>query len=216
MSTTIDVYPTTDYLPLVEETRSRTQELYQRLLDRYGIHSTVEVKAFYPCKTADEEIRYVDPATRWKVEMDLGFAYLINGQWRSSSWPSLWTRDRVDQSWVDNYERTNGEYGYPASMLGEVIPIEADEFDMPLTVEELRLINAQDHSWYEYRNFAGPAVPSIGYGFVAAALAEETDGRLASTDGAFDSDGHNGETAEQFLTWWGDEQMAFYGKAPFQ
>ena len=31
-------------------------------------------------------------------------------------------------------------------------------------------------------------------------------------DGAFGSSGHNGETAERFLAWWGDEQMAFYGK----
>ncbi|TPF83090.1 hypothetical protein BW12_01080 [Bifidobacterium sp. UTCIF-3] len=61
-------------------------------------------------------------------------------------------------------------------MSGKMIPIEADEFDVPLAVEELRLINARDHSWYEYRNFGGPAIPSIGYGFVAAALAEETNG----------------------------------------
>lgn len=215
MSTTIDVYPTTDYLPLVEETRIRTQELYQQLLDRYGIDSTVEVKAFYPCKTANEEVRYVDPATRWHVPMDLGFAYLINGEWRASSWPTLRARERVGQSWVNDYEESNGKFGYPASMLGQLLPIEADEFEITLTPEELRLVNAQDHNWYEYRNAAGPAVSSIGYGFVAAALAEETNGRMASTDGAFPSEGHNGETAEQFLTWWGDAQMAFYGKDSF-
>ncbi|QSY57191.1 hypothetical protein BLI708_08050 [Bifidobacterium imperatoris] len=97
MSTTIDVYPTTDYLPLVEETRSRTQELYQQLFDRYGIRSTVEVKAFYPRKPG-EELRYVDPSTRWKVEMYLGFAYLINGEWRASSWPST-AKSRSSNNW---------------------------------------------------------------------------------------------------------------------
>ncbi|OXM99391.1 hypothetical protein [Bifidobacterium vansinderenii] len=216
MSTTIDVYPTTDYMPLVEETRRRTQILYQQLLNRYSIDSTLEIRAFYPRKPSDKEVRYVDPTTRWKVEMDLGFAYVVNGQWQSSSWPSTWVRDRVDQSWVDDYERTNGEHGYPASMLGKIIPLEADEFDVPLTSDELRLINAQDHSWYEYRNIGSPAVSSIGYGLVAAALAEETRGRMASIDGAFNHDGHNGETAEQFLAWWGDEQMSFYGVEDFR
>ncbi|MBT1164686.1 hypothetical protein [Bifidobacterium felsineum] len=215
MSTTIDVYPTTDYLPLVEETRSRTQELYQQLLDRYGIRSTVEVKAFHPRKP-DEELRYVDPATRWKVEMDLGFAYLINGEWRASSWPSLWERTRIDQPWIDDYVKSEGKEGYPPSMLGECFPIDADEFEVPLSDEDIKLLNAQPHWWHDIRNFAGPAVASTGYGFVAAALAEETHGRLASFDCAFADDGHNGETAKQFLAWWGDEQMAFYGKEPFQ
>ena len=47
MSTTIDIYPSTERLPLVEETRARTQELFERLLDRRGIASTIEVKAFH-------------------------------------------------------------------------------------------------------------------------------------------------------------------------
>lgn len=215
MSTTIDVYPTTDYMPLVEETRSRTQELYQQLLDRYGIASTVEVKAFYS-RSPGEELRSVDPATRWEVEMDLVFAYLINGEWRASSWPSLWERSRIDQPWVDDYVRSGGKEGYPSSMLGECWPIKADEFEVLLSDEVMKLLNEQPHFWHDIRNAAGPAVSSTGYGFVAAALAEKTNGRLASFDCAFISDGHNGETAEQFLTWWGDEQMTFYGKEPFR
>lgn len=46
MSTTIDVYPTTTtHLPLVEETRRRTEELFQQLLDCHGIESTITVRA---------------------------------------------------------------------------------------------------------------------------------------------------------------------------
>ncbi|MBT1176341.1 hypothetical protein [Bifidobacterium callimiconis] len=120
MSTTIDVYPTTDYLPLVEEMRSRTQELYQQLLDRYRIRSTVEIKAFYPCGP-DEELRYVHPATRWEVEVGLGFAYLINGEWRASSWPSLWERTRIDQPWIDDYVRSDGKKGYPTVDAGRML-----------------------------------------------------------------------------------------------
>ena len=215
MSTTIDVYPMTDFMPLVDDTRRRTQELFQQLLDEYDIHSTVEIKAFY-YNSADAEgnIRYVEPTTRWRVEMDLGFAYYINGQWKSSSWPSLWERTRIDQPWIDDYEKSHGKEGYPPSMLGECFPIEADEFEVPMTEEDMRLMNAQPHFWHDIRNFAGPAVTSTGYGFVAAALAEATNGRLASTDCGFDPK-HNGETAEQFLTWWGDEQTAFYGRKSF-
>ena len=48
MSTAIDVYPTVNALPLVEEIRGRTQELFQTLFNRHGIGSTIEVIAFYP------------------------------------------------------------------------------------------------------------------------------------------------------------------------
>ncbi|PLS30086.1 hypothetical protein Uis1B_2097 [Bifidobacterium margollesii] len=145
--------------------------------------------------------------------MGLGFAYLINGDWRATSWPTLMTRDVVDHFYVEDYEKLGPEYGYPASMLGKLIPVD-DEFEVPLTPEEIKRVNAQDHYWFEYRNAGGRAISSIGYGFVAAALAESTEGRISSVDYAFDPK-HNGETAEQFLTWWGDEQMAFYGRKSF-
>lgn len=53
-----------------------------------------------------------------------------------------------------------------------------------------------------------------GYGLAAAALAEATDGVIASFDSAFDVE-HNGESAEQFLAWWGDKQINFYGPERF-
>jgi hypothetical protein len=60
----------------------------------------------------------------------------------------------------------------------------------------------------------GPGVASTGYGLTAAALAEFTDGVLASFDCAF-GDQHNGETADRFLAWWGDQQIGFYGTERF-
>lgn len=69
----------------------------------------MEVKAFYlPCNLG-EELKYVDRAMQWKVEMNLGFAYLVNGHWRASSWPSLWERTRIDQPWVDDYVQSGGK-----------------------------------------------------------------------------------------------------------
>ncbi|PJM75026.1 hypothetical protein [Bifidobacterium simiarum] len=215
MSTTLVVYPTTDYLPLVEETQSRTQELYQQLLDRYGIDSTVEVKAFYFCNP-DEESHRVDSSTRWHVEMDLYFAYAINGEWRSGSFPTLMERALIDQCDIDDFVKSDGQEGYAPSRMGECEPLDVNEFDVPLSEETLGLMNTQRHFWYDLRYSCSPAVPSVGYGLVAAALAEETNGRISSLDDTLSFRGHNGETAEQFLAWWGDKQMAFYGKEPFR
>lgn len=53
MSTTIGVYPTTAFMPLVEQTRARTQKLFQYFLNQHGIGSTIEVKAFYPSSGDD-------------------------------------------------------------------------------------------------------------------------------------------------------------------
>lgn len=187
MSTTIDVYPANDSMPLVEATRARTQELFQDLLGRRRVGSTVEVKAFYP--SAEEPIRYVDRDLRWMKDLHLGFGYWINGEWDSSSWPSCLERD--------------GEWDIAEDLVGVV------------SAETLAKVLGSDHYWCEDRNAGGPAVASTGYGLVAAALAEATDGVIASWDSAFDSE-HNGETAERFLAWWGDRQIDFYGEERFR
>ncbi|MCQ5272466.1 hypothetical protein NE578_05400 [Schaalia odontolytica] len=89
------------------------------------------------------------------------------------------------------------------------------QFEDLLPPEQLTKVLRQDHYWYEYRNLGGPAVASTGYGLVAAALAEATNGVIASFDSAFDIE-HNGESAQKFLTWWGEAQMTFYGTESFK
>lgn len=210
MSTTIDVYPTISDFPLVEQTRARTQELFQELLDRYQVGSAIEVKTFYPVKSAEEDVRYVDKDVAWAPDMGLGFAYWINGEWDSSSWPSCFSvedEDRISEDDLVYPFHSKPEH------LGQWAIVE--EFEGLLPPEKLARVLAQDHYWFEYRNFAGPAVASTGYGLVAAALAEATDGVIASFDSAFDIE-HNGETAADFLSWWGDNQMAFYGADRFK
>ncbi len=87
MSTAIDVYPTVNALPLVEEIRGRTQELFQTLLNRHGIGSTIEVIAFYP-SPSKLPIKDVEKDTVWTPDLYLGFEYLIDGIWDSNSWHS--------------------------------------------------------------------------------------------------------------------------------
>ena len=209
MSTTIDVYPTINALPLVEEIRGRTQELFQTLLNRHGIGSTIEVKAFYP-SSADIPIKYVEIDTVWTPDLYLGFEYSIDGIWDSDSWPSC--------SFVEDDDRISEKYlVYPFDSKPEHLGLWyiVEEFEDIVPPTRLAKILAQDHYWSDERNFGGPPAASTGYGLVCAALAEATDGILASFDCAFDEK-HNGETAEEFLSWWGDRQIDFYGEDAFR
>ena len=209
MSTTIDVYPTINALPLVEEIRGRTQELFQTLLNRHGIGSTIEVKALYS-SPADRPIEYVEKDTVWTPDLYLTFDYLIDGIWDSASWPSC--------SFVEDDDRISEKYlVYPFDSKPEHLGLWyiVEEFEGIVPPTRLAKILAQDHYWTDERNFGGPPVASTGYGLVCAALAEATDGIIASFDSAFD-DKHNGETAEEFLAWWGDRQIDFYGEDAFR
>ena len=209
MSTTIDVYPTTSFMPLVEQTRARTQELFQQLLDRYGVGSRIEVKAFYP-SAGGSQLRFVGESLAWEPGMELGFGYWINGEWDSTSWPGCFAVEDDDRI-------TEEDLVYPFNSKPEHLGLWSivEEFEDLLPPEQLTKVLRQDHYWYEYRNMGGPAVASTGYGLVAAALAEATNGVIASFDSAFDIE-HNGESAQKFLTWWGEKQMTFYGTESFK
>ena len=189
MSTAIDVYPTVNALPLVEEIRGRTQELFQTLLNRHGIGSTIEVIAFYP-SPSKLPIKDVEKDTVWTPDLYLGFEYLIDGIWDSNSWHSC--------SFIEADDR------YIVEELEDIVP-----------PTRLSKILAQDHYWFDENNSDGPPVASTGYGLVCAALAEATEGIIASSDCESDEK-YNAETAEEFLVWWGDRQIDFYGEDAFR
>ena len=189
MSTTIDVYPTVNALPLVEEIRGRTQELFQTLLNRHDIGSTIEVIAFYP-SPSKLPIKDVEKDTVWTPDLYLGFEYLIDGIWDSNSWHSC--------SFIEADDR------YIVEELEDIVP-----------PTRLSKILAQDHYWFDENDSDGPPVASTGYGLVCAALAEATEGIIASSDCESDEK-YNAETAEEFLVWWGDRQIDFYGEDAFR
>ena len=189
MSTAIDVYPTVNALPLVEEIRGRTQELFQTLLNRHDIGSTIEVIAFYP-SPSKLPIKDVEKDTVWTPDLYLGFEYLIDGIWDSNSWHSC--------SFIEADDR------YIVEELEDIVP-----------PTRLSKILAQDHYWFDENDSDGPPVASTGYGLVCAALAEATEGIIASSDCAF-AKKHNGETTEEFLSWWGDRHIDFYGEDAFR
>lgn len=189
MSTTIHVYPTINALPLVEEIRGRTQELFQTLLNRHGIGSTIEVIAFYP-SPSKLPIKDVEKDTVWTPDLYLGFEYLIDGIWDSNSWHSC--------SFIEADDR------YIVEELEDIVP-----------PTRLSKILAQDHYWFDENDSDGPPVASTGYGLVCAALAEATEGIIASSDCESDEK-YNAETAEEFLAWWGDRQIDFYGEDAFR
>jgi len=189
MSTAIDVYPTLNALPLVEEIRGRTQELFQTLLNRHDIGSTIEVIAFYP-SPSKLPIKDVEKDTVWTPDLYLGFEYLIDGIWDSNSWHSC--------SFIEADDR------YIVEELEDIVP-----------PTRLSKILAQDHYWFDENDSDGPPVASTGYGLVCAALAEATEGIIASSDCESDEK-YNAETAEEFLVWWGDRQIDFYGEDAFR
>jgi len=189
MSTAIDVYPTVNALPLVEEIRGRTQELFQTLLNRHDIGSTIEVIAFYP-SPSKLPIKDVEKDTVWTPDLYLGFEYLIDGIWDSNSWHSC--------SFIEADDR------YIVEELEDIVP-----------PTRLSKILAQDHYWFDENDSDGPPVASTGYGLVCAALAEATEGIIASSDCESDEK-YNAETAEEFLVWWGDRQIDFYGEDAFR
>ena len=189
MSTAIDVYPTVNALPLVEEIRGRTQELFQTLLNRHGIGSTIEVIAFYP-SPSKLPIKDVEKDTVWTPDLYLGFEYLIDGIWDSNSWHSC--------SFIEADDR------YIVEELEDIVP-----------PTRLSKILAQDHYWFDENDSDGPTVASTGYGLVCAALAEATEGIIASSD-CESGEKYNAETAEEFLAWWGDRQIHFYGEDAFR
>lgn len=137
---------------------------------------------------------------RWYPGLDLRFEYWLNGRCDSSSWPCCFKREpgeliteediRSDKNPTGASPELLGQWWYIAELAGVVSP------------GDFSKRSNSDHYWGEYRNMGASAVASTGYGLSIAALAEATDGVIASWDSAFDSK-HNGETAEQFLAWWG-------------
>lgn len=112
------------------------------------------------------------------------FSYFIDGELRASSWPSCWGKDECYEEFQEEYavecvDELKDVHWYLAD-LSHRVPLE--------TLKQMSTIN---YYWGDYRNMGGLAVSSIGYGLVAAALAESTDGLIASSDRAFDPD-HNG------------------------
>lgn len=206
MSTTIDVYPQNPHLPLVEETRQRTEELFQQLLDRHGVASKITVKASTRAEDSDRYAVLAEADLRWSPGLAVCFSYYLNGQWDSDSWPSCDAREPDDYVQDEDLDYTDKRF------LGRCWFVE--EFENVLPEDTLQKMEAVQHRFSEYRNFGGPAVASTGYGLVAAAFAEATGGIIISMDCAFDDD-HNAEDADTFLAWWGDRQINFYGATRF-
>ncbi|WP_420176601.1 hypothetical protein [Luteococcus sp. OSA5] len=186
MSTTIDIYPLSDHLPLVEQTRARTQQLFQELLDRHDVPSVIEVRAFHPNTDPVEEIAL---GTRWAPGLEVGFAYWLNGVWDSSSWPTC--------------ESLSGDEEY------------GNELKQRLNPEQVAKLNSARHCWFEYRSLGSSAIASTGYGLAAIALAEAVDGRLVSWDCAYEDAMHDGDTAAEFLNYWGEYRLSAYGTSAF-
>lgn len=185
----------------------RAEELFQQLLDSHDIDVTVTIKAHVLTTETGGNLKPAPPGLRWEPGMRLRFGYYLNGMWDSISWPSFYTTD------ADPYITEEDLPLYPNGYVGQH-NIAAD-FAHRLTAEELEALGSMTCDFDEYGSVAGSAVSSAGYGLVAVALAEATVGRRANWDCAFDDDSHQGDTAAEFVNWWGDRQIAFYKREGF-
>lgn len=214
MSTTIDVYPTTDVLPLVVETASRTEALFNELLVRHGVPPTVRIEPYYYPSSETGAVRRVESGVRWSPGLELRFHYRLHDQDHGNSFPFCVAFEEADRVHEDDLiEKGNyPDFGYDQRFLGQWSVV-ADLAEEMIAPEILARAARSHHYWYEHRSAGTGAVASTGYGLVAAALAEQTDGLIASWDSAFDE--RNGQTAKEFLQWWGDKQFAYYGLGAF-
>jgi hypothetical protein len=132
------MYPATDFMPLVEQTRARTQELFQRALDRHNIDSTIEVRAFYQDE-AEGPRCYVENNLHWKKGLKLGFDYFLNGEWISASWPICLPLE--DENYITKEEIEQSEYSPDFLGVWRIL----DDFTGIVPPTTLNAILTQDH-----------------------------------------------------------------------
>lgn len=190
MSTSIDVYPTSTYQPSVSEVRDRVTQLYNEILAPHDVPYELEVRAYL---SGSEEPIAPGDTTRWLPDMGATFAYCVSEKAAAWSWPCCLLDTPSER-----------EHYFP--------PDDWKGWIDPAVLERARSI---PHSWSDERRMGGLTVASIGYGLVAAAIAERVDGLIASWDSAFEFS-MNGSVAERFLPFWIESQLGFYGVEDFQ
>lgn len=154
------------------------------------------------------ENRPTSPDTlHWRDHVDVRFDYLINGEYDSSSWPVCWDYTPEDYFTIAD---TIDPFDTDPKYVGLLTVVE--DFEEVLSPEKLEAVLAQKQHWYQEHHRRPLAI--TGYGMSAVALAEATEGVIASFDYEFDP-AHDGEEAETFLSWWGDHQIAWHGVEPF-
>lgn len=206
MSTTIDVFPRSPEMPFVYDTADRARELMQELMEKeLGLTGTLEVRPFYVKETEEEDFRWVSEGTRWEVGMELGFMWAVDRLWVATTWPLCETRYTVDEIDI--------EFGYhPLEMLGKPRPHDCDTLQRRHSQEVIDQLNQVDHQWYEYRNAGASAWHSVLYGFVAYALAEQTDGLMFSDDCGFPDGWELSQWPHEFLEKWADAKLEWLGR----
>lgn len=168
MSTSIEVRPSTDVMPLVEQIRARTEQLFSEFLLGHGIASHIEVVAH---NWTTGRSSFGD--SRASVAGWYEPQYELLAQWQAR-----WERHRVSEPDVKVY--CGEEPDYPPEMLGKYYPIDWEDCGVDVPQIERDRCEAQKHYWQDERSFGSGTIVSTGYGFVMAAIAEATQGRIMS------------------------------------
>lgn len=195
MTADLFIHPLTSNPIDSELLQVRVQELATGLLEASGIEVPVRVEH---TGTTDKEGR------------ELGV--FVDGTWIATVQYGWRERLRIGENEVEEYERFGEGNEYPPEMVGAPYPYLRREFKATISDEHFEAMNFIGHLYYVAPS-EHPAADIIA-GFVAAGIAEQVDGRLTGSNDAFDLYRH-GETAAEFLAWWGSSRIAWFGHQAF-
>jgi len=182
VSTTFEVYPGTDHIPTFAAVLGLgTRYLHEYLTDHsIAARPTIAATLHRPGPGESDRVTPVAPDApfRW----DKGeYAWLTARPAPGGTDASF---DRLDQGMREGYEKGLGN-GYGSDRWRAMV----------------RAHLTRGYSWYFRRSMGQPAIISIAYGFLAAALADLTAGSIHAEDGAWDA-ARFPATAAEFRTWY--------------
>lgn len=195
MTAELFIHPLTSNPTDRQQLEYRVRDLTAQLLKANDLETPVEVE--HTGTTEDES-----------QELDV----FIDGTWIATVKYGVRERMRIDEREVEERQLFGEPHGYPPEMVGAPYPYLRKEFKATITDEHLEAMNFIGHFFYVTPS-EHPAADIIA-GFVAAAIAEQVDGRLTGSNDAFDLYRH-GETAEELLEWWGPSRIAWFGPKAF-
>lgn len=195
MTAALTVHPLTSTQPDLTALQERVQELVDEMASKYGLNTAVHAVV-----SAGE----TDAA--FTVEVTAG------GFWVGQIVVERKDRLRISEDEVEEFGRFGHPHGYPPEMVGAPYPFVRHEFKQELSDEHFDAMNLISHEYWVEPDETPAAI--IISGLVAAAIAEQVDGRLAGETDAFDLYRH-GETAGELLQWWVDTRIGWFGTLAF-
>jgi hypothetical protein len=169
MSTVFDVFPAKDYIPSYRELLGVATAHTNAFLKSYGIHKSITLSA--GLRTNDDESRVLPidlDSPCWWPEIQYAWFHVLGISGGTDAYAHVMNQDDKDDL---------GESTLTEDITGTMAAEFADSIQQSLHIGRF---------WCFRRSAGQPAIINIGYGILAASLAELTEGFIFSGDGAWD------------------------------